>query len=423
MNKFQKTVLTFVAKAIGINAALAGNALNFVPFWNRYAWRNWLYPRMVSEGYKANDAVFNCIQCYLFTYPAAIPVVYGMDNKPMPNHPAQQLLVQPNPWMTWADLTRISILYRAIGGDCYLHKYRSGVDGRILQLRPYSDGAFTVIPSPQNFIDSYRYDIGDGNPKSIAPQDIVHQKWPSPDPDEPWKAQSPILAIARQINTDTELTRYSLALLMNDATPPTVFTFKEGDDAILSDETYEDMKGYIENNFSGDNRGKPMVVRGNVNVSRLGLAIKELAPEILRDTPESRIASAYRIPPIVAGLNIGLKQSLYHSYQEPRLQWYEDTLIPMWNDDAETLTKALADEYPGFPKFTIRMDTSHIPALVEKTMAMHTTVTGDFKSGLIFRDEGRAMLNLPLVDGGEKVWYEPTNVILQTQESQNGDSM
>ena len=113
--------------------------------------------------------------------------------------------------------------YLALGGNAYWHKVR-GRSGRVVELWPYHAGNILPVPGGDTWIERYDFYEASGVKKPIPAEDIVHFKWPSIDPLQPWMAQPPLMAAAKDVDTDNEITRYLFALLKNDAIPRTVVT-------------------------------------------------------------------------------------------------------------------------------------------------------------------------------------------------------
>jgi len=368
-----------------------GRALPFVPTWTRASFLTPTWARLVDEGYGANAAVHSCITRLALAYQQPRPVVLrATDGERMPGHPLQALLDRPNPLMSYPELALYVATYKAIGGQCYLWKQRSAA-GRVVALWPFHAGHVEVIPGASTWIDAYVYDAGDGQKYRLERQDIVHLKWPAVDPSQPWQALPPLRAVAREVDTDSEATRYMYALLANDATPRTVVEMPET--AALSEYEYARMKQAFQAKFGGDLRGDVAILEGGATINRLSLNMDELAFDALRKVPEARIAAAFLIPVEYSGLNVGLEHSTYANVAEARAGFFEDTISQLCALDAAELTADLAPEFGGGVR--IEHDFSRVVALQENEDAKYTRVIAGWDKGLLGRKEARVKLGLP----------------------------
>lgn len=365
---------------------------HYINQWAPTEWMDTGWDRLVSDGYNANAAVFQCISTLAFGYNEPPPLVLRMGD-PDPNHPLQKLLNRPNPVMSHAELMLYSMVYRAVGGQCYYHKVRNKA-GVVVELWPYNTAQMWPVPSVFGWTESYGYLDKNGTVQTVPASDVIHLKWPSVDLVNPTKALPPLMAIAREVDTDSEMTRYLYALLKNDATPRTLLNVKTN----LSDTQFERLRQQFSQRHGGDNRGGVGVVEGDATVTRMSMNLQELAIEALRRVPESRIAGAFRVPAILAGLYVGLEKATYANYKEARSQLTEDTFVPLWRSDATELTQALVSEFDANPdRLVITYDTGKVAALQENEDAKYARVLGVYDAGLIMKNEGRAIIGLPPV--------------------------
>jgi HK97 family phage portal protein len=358
-----------------------------VSFPNMSNWNNW-----VDEGYRKNSAVFQCISTLAFGYSEPPPVVMR-DDDPDPKHPLQRLLNRPNALMSHSELMLYSMVYRAVGGEMFYHMIRNKA-GQVIELWPYHVGQMWPIPSKYGWVEEFAYDNGTAEHKRIPAADVIHLKWPAINLSEPWRGMSPLLAVAHEVNTDTEATRYLHALLKNDATPRTVLNIKTS----ITDAQFERLRQQFSMRHGGDNRGGVGVVEGDATISRLSMNLQELAFEALRRVPESRIAGAFRVPAILAGLYVGLEKATYSNYREARSQLTEDTFVPLWRSDSVELTQALASEFDSNPdRLRVTYDTGKVAALQENEDAKYTRVVQGYDAALLTKNEARAIIGLPPV--------------------------
>jgi len=317
-----------------------------------------------------------------------------------------------------AEFKATVIVYLALGGNAYLHKLRNKA-GQVVQIRPYHAGHIITVPGGENWVSHYLYNPdGTGTVgvilddlTRIDPRDIVHLKWPSVDPSQPWQSQPPILAAAAEVDADVEAIRYIYALLKNDAIPRTVVTVPA--ERPLDDEEVRRMKEQWRERYGGDNRGEVAILEAGATVTRLGLNLQELAFDALVRIPETRIAAVLRVPPILVGLNSGLDKATYSNYAEARRAFTQDTLIPLWRLFESEIEADLLPEFPRDGGISVRHDISRVASLQEDLNGKWERVRKAYMSGLIKKNEGRRSIGYAAEPDGDVYYAPPTAQVAQ----------
>jgi HK97 family phage portal protein len=373
--------------------------LNIISPWLTAAFMEPTFQALCTEGYKANGAVFACASALAFAFPEPRLVVYRQTEtgrEAQPDHPLTKLLAHPNPVMGVGEFLQFHIIYEAIGGNCYWYKVRDKAR-RNIELWPLHDGQITPIYHPTQLIDHYELANGTDAPDIIPVTDIIHHRW-MPDPLNPARGLSGLVAVAREIDTDNEATRYLFTLLKNDAVPR--LALKVPREVMLDDEMRRRLREDWQQKQGGDNRGKVAVLEGGLDVARVGLNLQELAFEAFRRVPEARIAGAMRVPPIVAGLNVGLEQGTYSNYEESVRSFTTRTLVPLWRKVATQATASLVADY-GDDTLSVDFDMTTVMALAEAVTAKRQFVDSAVRGGYLTRNEARDELGKPRVAGGD----------------------
>lgn len=374
-------------RALGVKAA----ELPFSAPWSiGSSWPSLDWNRLVAEGYNVNAAVGACARALAFAFPEPPPVVKNRAGEKQARHPLQALLDRPNALMSHDELLVYVIVYMAIGGNCYLHKVRSA-GRRVVELWPYHAGHITPISRGAEWVAAYRYDDGAGDKRELAPEDIVHLKWPMPDLKQPWLALPPLRQVAREVDSDSEMTRMLYAFLRNDATPRTILNIK----ASLTQQQADRLVAQWRERHGGDNRGSVSVVEGDATVSRIGLDLQQLDLSALRGVPEARICAAFGVPPEVAALSVGMAHSTENNLQSADIRFTTRTLVPLWKIVAGELTQDLVPEFGG--NVTVEYDTGQVQALQENQDSLYTRVLNAYDKIVITKNEARGMLGLPPV--------------------------
>jgi HK97 family phage portal protein len=374
------------------------SALTITLPWIKESFLNPTFRTLTKEAYQRNAAFFGCVSTLAFAFPEPPLMVWddeGDDAKKLSTHPLRFLLRRPNPLMGEDEMAIWTMVYMAIGGNAYWHKVRGRGD-QVVELWPYHAGQILPIPGGPTWISGYEFDDGTGNKRPIPTRDIVHFKWPSPDPSQPWMAQPPLMAAAREVDTDNEATRYLFALLKNDAIPRAMISLPA--DAVMTEEEKRAMRLDWVRKYGGENRGEIGILDGGAKFERMSMNLEELAFEALHRIPEARIASVMRVPPIVAGLNVGLERSTFANYGEAVKHFTLGTLVPLWRIVASEVEADLGSEFGGV--YT-RHDLSQVQALQEDETQKWGRANTAFTTGWLTLNEARRYAGYEDIKGGD----------------------
>ena len=395
------SVRTWLARSLA-----KGAAFSVVLPWVSESFLKPSFRSLTADGYARNAAFFACVSALAMSFPEPPLAVWDgeeADAKRLNTHPLRFLLRRPNPLMGEDEMAIWTIAYMAMGGNAYWHKVR-GKSGKVVELWPYHAGQVAPVPGGPTWIAGYEFDDGTGRKTPIPTEDIVHFKWPAPDPTQPWMAQPPLLAAAREVDTDNEATRYLMALLRNDAVPRTMVLTPA--DTMLDREAKRQLKEQFARTYGGEGRGDVAILDGGATVQRLSLNLEELAFEALHRIPEARIAAAMRVPPIIAGLNVGLERSTFANYSEAVTHFTTGTLVPLWRIVASEVEADLGAEFGGV---TVRHDLSQVQALQEDETARWGRVDTAVRGGYMTVNQALTALGQPPVQGGD-VFLWPSGV-------------
>ena len=386
--------------------AMKAARLRWTPGWAEVAFMDIAFRTLAREAYKKNAAVYACVRVHANAFPEAPLRVWspkpGGGRVMVENHPLVDLMQNPNPFMGEVLFWQFVTTWRAIGGNCYLWKERSGSagGGRVVALWPLHDGQMSPVVDPVGWISHYQFDPGDGQIQDVPLTDVVHLPW-APDPECPQKGMSPIVACARTVDHDNEATRYVFALLKNDAVPRTIIKSK----AALSDASRKVLKNTFREQYGGDQRGDVALIEGaDVEITRMGANLQELAVEALHNIPETRISAAFEVPAVLANLNVGLMRAINANAKELREQFTEQSLVPQWRMVAGQMTSQLLPDFRtgrASDRLFCAFDTSDVSAMQEDENKRWERVGVAYEKGVIKQNEARGELGFPAVPDGD----------------------
>jgi HK97 family phage portal protein len=358
------------------------------------------YRNLAIEGVRSNGAVAPCVTEHLFAYPE--PPLVAMKRAPagsipLPSSPITKLLQRPNEQLSGRALRAYISLFKSVSGSCYLWKSRSS-SGRVVELWPLSDAQIRPIGGTDRLTERYEFTGPNGQPEPVPEDDIIHLKW-MPDPLYPWRGLGPMQSCLREIDTDNEATRMVFDLLKNDCMPRNALVIPAGAPE-LSDEQRKRLKEETAEKIGGRNKGKLLLMEGGMDIKRLSLDLREMETKALRAIPEARICAAFRVSPMLIGLNVGMDASTFNNYEEARKSFSANTCVPMWANDSDEITEGLVYEFTDDPDVIIGFDISQVASLSFLVEQKREMALKGLTAGAWLVNEYRAACGLPADDGG-----------------------
>lgn len=324
------------------------------------------------------------------------------------DHALEQLIERPNPAYDGDALWKATSVSYVMAGNGYWRKIRN-VFGEVIELwyiphwllRPVgsSDGA--------RFITHYEYRGGVGEPERIAPRDIVHFRF-GLDPENPRMGLSPLRPLLREVWTDDQASQFSETILRNMGVPGLMISPK-ADHAKPSPAAAKELEQFFETAFSGERRGKPLVMKIPTELTQFGFDPNKLMLANLRDISEERVCAVLGIPAAVVGFGSGLQSTKVGATMRElrRLAWVQ-CLIPMQKSLAKQVTAQLLPDFVAqLRRFRARFDTSDVSAFQEEDGLLTDRVTKMVASGVLRVDRAQVMLGLE-VDPTQQVYLRPT---------------
>src|SRR4029077_7951958 len=186
-------------------------------------------------------------------------------------------------WMTMIAGVVVSF---CVDGNAYLLKVRSG-SGRVVQL--WYIPHFMIEPrwdleDPTRFITMYDYaptgmrlnegptPLGQAISVPLRVQDVIHLR-DGIDAQNTRKGASKVKKILREIYTDKEAARWTASLLRNQGVPGIVISPElPNKDWITDKDDMAQAKERLVAEFSGDNRGRPIIMRGPTKIEQYGFS-------------------------------------------------------------------------------------------------------------------------------------------------------
>ena len=371
--------------------------------------------QMSPEGNSAALACLNVLGTAFSEPPLEVYVKTDEGLEYIPNHPASELLKNPNPNMSSNLLNNYIMTSVAVYGDAFLLKLKNE-SGSVVQLIPLLPDMVEVKGNNEELITKYEYKQK-GNTLSIPPEDMIHLR-ERIDPRNHRRGLAPLRSVMVEVLWDAAASQMGAALVKNTGVPSVVISPKN-DLSMTSDEA-ENIAEVFGRRFGGENRGRPLVISGGeVDIQTLSFSPKDLEIGKLRYINEERISAVLGVPAILAGLGSGLERATYSNVRELREFFTEQKLIPTWNHFANEFTKQLLlQDYESDPKYCFKYDLADVRALSQDEDATMNRITQGFNAGFVTVNEARSATQLPPLDNGDYFIRNMMVAEVPTEDSQ-----
>ncbi len=350
----------------------------------------------VDTGADGNSAVFACLINLAYAHiepPLKVLRQSSPEQDPqwLASSPFQELLDDPNPWHDSLEMHWWTDYARNADGNAYWRKIRAGneLTGNVIETWPISPRLIypVTLDGSSNFIDYYEYCYAPGKKEKIPTENIVHFRFGVDDRDQRL-GLAPIKRLVRLIASDEEATRFADALLQNYGVPGLVVGVPES--APITEDAALALKDRLSTAFGSSNRGNVGILTGGASMQQFGFSPQDLNLEVLHNVPEARIAAVMRIPPIMAGLGVGLDQTQnYASLRQIAENFTERTLVPTWRMDAAKINKQLKPDFTNQREVQVRHDLSQVRSLSEDIDALYRRLDVGVRSFWIRPSEAR----------------------------------
>jgi HK97 family phage portal protein len=334
----------------------------------------------VDEAFKQNETVNGALMLISSAVCEAPLKAYDPESdEPLPKSAIQQLLQHINPIDTQKQFIKELILHMYLGDIGYIEKVRDR-KGRVTELRLLRPDLISVDADPREFITGYIYRV-ENKEFRLPAQDVI--RIPFIDPINKFYGFSPLKALARRIDADTEATNHMMRLLQNRGQPGIAITIPEQ----ITREEKQDLVRMWNARYRGQNFGDTAVLDGNMTVESIGYDLNQLDFTNQVNLFESKILAALRIPPPVYQSVSGQSNSTYNNMREANKQFWSQCIRPLMGMIEDVLNADMDLTENGLT--SIRFDLSGVEALQEEQDAKSLRARDDFQAGVITLNEAR----------------------------------
>ncbi len=380
------------------------------PLWehDKPQWETPNYRKYNLQAYQRNALLFSCIREISTSISEAKAQVVAVDDNltmEIPDHPLTTLLSRPNDFTTGFEFWEALLTMMLIDGNGFVFKVRGENDAisELFVLRP----DWVALVPEKDGARSYIYSVGGDqtNRLPIAQEDMIHFKYGVDPLDSDGRGISPTKLAFQNTLLDNDVTDFMKVFFDNAAVPSGIIKLHR---RITDRREARRIQAQWQERYQGI-RGwhAPAVMDEDADFERLGLNFEQLQMEAIRNVPESRICSAFQVPPILVGANVGLLRSTYSNYESARSSFWEETLAPMYEMLAQRMSHDLLIEFPGSEITRVQFDLSGVSALQKKATDIWERSVLAIGAGFLTVNEARRTIGMSPVAGGD-VFYVPT---------------
>jgi HK97 family phage portal protein len=326
----------------------------------------WNTEKAVQEGYKVSEWVYTCVT-RISTAASSVPWRVYQDTKggrtPYVSnrgkvHPIEDLLDSPNPYMNGGDFFELLTQHLYLGGNATNRAVLLG--GVPVAIAPVLPDMVDVKIDSKGIVNGYdvwkKRGIGE-RPENLKANEMLHIKFS--DPANLYWGISPLMAVAKTVDTDVEAVKWNKVSLQNRAVADGAFVVNQA----IDKKQWENLRKMVREQHQGvKNARTPWVLGFGMDWRPMSMTPQELDFINSRKMNRESILAVYNIPPPIAGI---YSDATYNNLSTARRGFWLDTIMPFLDNLRAALTFWLK-QYPGFgTDWILDYDLSDVKALKE----------------------------------------------------------
>lgn len=324
------------------------------------------------------------------------------DRVRLTDHPVAALVSRPNPFTTRYRLIASLVSDLAIYNDAYWLKIR-GESLAILRIPPQLVRVIgNLVPT------KYEVTLGGRAPMEFEPDEIVHFR--GHNPSSSIVGLSPLESLRQLLLEDVAATDYRANFWRNSARMGGVIE-RPASAPEWSNEARLLFRQQFEALYTGtNNAGRTAILEEGMNWKPLTMSATDAQYIDARKLTREEVAAAYHIPPPLVGI---MDKATFSNIQEQHRHLYTDTLGPWLSMIEDEFELQLLPEFESDGVYVEFNLAEKLKGSFEEQAAAMSTMVG---APVMTRNEARARLNLPAIDGADSL-VTPLNVLIGGQAS------
>jgi HK97 family phage portal protein len=302
-------------------------------------------------------------------------------------HPALEVLRKVNGFQNGYELTLLRMFDLQITGNAYLLPVygAAGVPEQVWRMPPQWT---KVIPDPQTFVRGYTYGASQDGEKEFAADSVDHFKLPNPR--DMYYGMGWFEAAWTAIGLHDSKRTMDLSKFDNMARPDFIVSVKNG----ARQEAVDTLERKITETMRGPkNAGRFLAIGAEVDLKSLNEAVPEVG------TPSRVIEEISAVSGVPVAMLLSNDPNRANSVTA-RVGWYRSTIRPYCKLDEEKLNERWIPRFEGSEDYFVAYDMVSF----EDQEAMAKRLVGYVAGGILTPNEGRAEIDYPPMDGGDKLY-------------------
>lgn len=309
------------------------------------------------------------------------------DSKEVLNHEALDLMTKINPFQTRTEFLKTAWINKKITGEAFWLKVRND-RGQVVELWNLRPDLMTVVSDPKLYVKQYELQKEGGGKEIFDPSDIIHFK--DPDPLNPFRGMSPLIASKSRIETEESATNYQRDFFKNNARPDALLVTEQQLD---TDQRTQMVSAWEERHQGVDNEAKIGILEGGMKYQQVSISQREMDYiESMKFTRDD-ILVALGVPKSVV-----TSDDISYANAETGLRMFlAETVMPEMSQLVEVLNAFLL--VPDFGEQYFFTYDDPTPSDRESRRSDSTAAFGKWMTV----NEIRAEYNLPPIEGGDVI--------------------
>jgi HK97 family phage portal protein len=355
-----------------------------------------------AKEYSKNPIVYRCIKL-IAESASHVPLIVFKKNRNTKirdnAHICNTLFRRPNPQQGGTEFFSSAITNKLLFGESYLMLAKVDTFGVSPQLEMYLlDNARLSLLIEDNVLHSYSYEGPKGKTAYLVDQLSGQSKvlqLKNYNPFNQSRGMSCLNPASASIALHRMASEWNYSLLKNGARPSGAIILKDGN-RYLSAEQFERLKEEIQEKYSSSiNAGRPMLLEGGLDWKEMSMSPKDMDFSESKDSSSREIALACGVPPQLLGIK---GDNTYSNMQEARLALWEETIIPLLDKIADSLSNWLS--YWLKEDLIIEFNRDEISVLTERRENLWSKIAN---VNFMTVNEKREFMGLPPIAGGDRL--------------------
>ena len=319
------------------------------------------------------------------------------------NHPVLQLFDFVNEYTTGLEMMEQTQTFIDLLGEAFWLIIRDRAN-RPAELWAINPNKIKVVPHSKDYIAGYVY-VNGQEKIPLEKSEVIHIKLPNPN--NPYRGQSPIASIMSDIEAEKFSSQYNKSFFQNSAEPSGVINFE----GTLTDSQYERLRYQWNEQHQGVSRShKVAILEGGATWQGKTVNQRDMQFKDLRLMNRDVILGAYGMPLHILGISESVNRANAEASEYTFSRW---VLKPRLHRIRAKLNEQFI---PMFGENLYFDYDSPVPEDVQRNLSVADT---GFKSGYITRNEARTLVGLDSVRNGD-VFMMPLASVPENVTRQKG---